>query len=326
MADAVTSALPQFRVAVFGGDNRVHTLEGVYQSPEPGAWGDIDVTGYPSSEADARRLAASLRQGSFTHVVLLTRWMGHANYRTVKEAAESHPDVCVIHWPSGLGTLEDSIVGLVTGQIEGGAVEAPTAAAAPVTEVIVPVQIRARDAGLTVACYEDRHDDCVYKDKTVVKCGCSCHPVSTEEQLRRDAEVARLAAIAAFECKPESVVEAMLIDPNRTSWRISEIADLLLADNKEKREKVRNCIAEMVQSGQLVELENHHVTMPKAATPVAGPRHHVPGFVENYAVIQHTDTLYVGDDKEQALDMLARNPGAQLYKSVKVRIRYEIEE
>lgn len=319
--------LPALQVAIFGGDDRLYSLEHRYNGGDKKTWEGIEVSAYPSSESNARSLGTALRKGSYAHVVVLTRWMGHVNYTSIREAAKAG-GARLWHWERGLGLLEDKLVDLVQGKFGDNSTGAPTGAEEDAPEER-PIHLQARDAGLTVACFQERHDECAYKGKTVVRCGCSCHPVSPEEQARRE-EAERIAREnEEFSPSADDVVTAMNIDPSHADWRISEIADLLLANTKEKRDKVQNLIALMVQHNELLELENHHIMLPKAATitpppvPVAPPS-------TNYAVLLPASpewrSLYAGSDKEEALAALARNPGAQLFKSVKVRIRYEIEE
>lgn len=382
----------EYRVAIFGGDNRVHALD----SDDTSYGRDIHVTTYCSSEAEASQLAASLKMGSFTHVILLTRWMGHTNYKAVKAAANQN-NVTVIAWQKGLGTLKEHLPALIRGEEDGDEDDGET------TEVPEepPVQVKARDAGVSVACFESRHDDCPFKGAAIVRCGCSCHPRAevpeepvvveeapytiTDEQLLETINggasmmliIERLRAFKSSQRKVirerledlvsqgklqladnryavppppspappepapeaeekklsitlESVLDVIALEPER-QWMVAEISDLIGAASSGHRARVHTVVSRLVELGKLVITNKGNGTREnpmRVRLAVGG------GTLETtmtntaltYLVYTPTGVKYAGDDKDAALNILSQTPGALLFKQVKVRIRYEIEE
>lgn len=302
-------------VAIFGGDSRVHGLAGRY--------GDNFVSTYESSEKDAGRLATSLRQGTFQCLVLLTRWMGHANYTKLKNAAGA-ASARVVHWSKALGALEDTLPSLLESTertSDDYAAEEEIRNKARNVE-LPPVQIRARDAGMTVACYEERHGDCVYAGKAEVKCGCACHPITTEEQLRI-AEEER--ADAEFTLTFDDVLQAMeTID--KSECRVSDIAELIKAATPHQHGVVRERVNEMIAAGLLAHAEDNHVKLMPKEKPQA------PKVEEQelYVVKDNTSISAIFCDRGAALDEWAarrgRDPKLYRLKEVKVRVKYEVEE
>lgn len=298
-------SVAKYRVAIFGGDSRVHALEGSWVNedfPE-----EIDVTTFVSNEGSTARLVAALRAGGCTHVIMLTRWMGHSNYKTIKQAAESN-NVKILHWQHGLGKLEDELVNIIVGKTETD----PETPEPEEAETAPPVQLLARNAGLTVACFQARHAECVYKDKPTVRCGCACHP-KVELPIEP-------APPPPFECTRDQVFEVMRLD-NRESWRVSEIAELLMAKESAHFKVVRSMVKDLVQEGALIKMDHEHVALPKPA-PVPTPEE------PRYVVECDGSPALTPMTKAEALEMFPQFPHAKLYRlvEVKVRVRVEIDE
>lgn len=283
-------------VAVFGGDR----TDAGY-GPE--------VALFPGTERDKKRLCASLRQGSFRYLVLMTKWMSHNQRDAAREAAAGRAHV--VYWNRGHGALGEYLTSLLRGTATTPG-EAMSADAAPPS-----AEEAARNAGFTVACFEAQHDACEYRDAAQVRCGCACHPLVTEEpevsQLEaRSAEGAasavtsspatsraesepevkqpvqpapgekpprapRAVPTARFDCSPKAVLEALSVDPQR-HWTVSDIAYLLLAKTSTQVMSVHRCVTSMLKQGALAlaqagdgtKKNPRKVTLPSAA-PAAAP-------------------------------------------------------
>ena len=245
-------------VAVFGGDARVLDLEGMLP-------GDIRVDGYLSRDSDAERLAASIKAGGVTHVVFLVRWLGHASYRYITSLSKA-AGIRVIVWKHGLGRLEQELPGLVA---DGSALpdeDCDALIGIGEAEPEVSTQRRARDAGMTVACFQLQHDDCAYRGKRKIKCGCECH---AHDVVDADESKVASAPPAPFSATCERVLEVLGLDPSKT-WMVTEIAVLLDAKEEEHHEAIRHCVASLIDAGDLVALGTIRV-IPSSVSAVRLP-------------------------------------------------------
>lgn len=245
-------------VAIFGGDERVHAFEDENDDAR------LDIRSYCAHDTNAVRLATAIRQGSFSHVILLTRWQGHAQYNSIKAAVENSPTGCkLILWPRGLGALEKALpklVGLEDGEEEE--VEEEPEPPPP------SVHILARNHGVTVACYQERHTDCAYhgREHEKLKCGCACHPrlevqeptppppappeVVTEPPTPPPPELATNASDASFNCSQERVLEVLGLDPTH-EWTGYDVAAMMDAKTPQQRSRVHGTITRLIELGEI---------------------------------------------------------------------------
>lgn len=327
--------MAELDVAVYGGDERVHGLEGTYE-------GGIEVTTYSSNKpAQLDGLSVSLRQHAYDALILLTKWHGHADYQTVKAACVAG-GVRLIYWNHGLGKLEDELPALVRGDTPA---TNDNAEAPDEEDEELPVHVQARNQGMTVACFQTRHTDCVYagKEAESLKCGCDCHPrvevveptppAQVTVQPEPDPEV--LPTEKPFVCTMEDVVDALNLEPTK-NWRVSEVGDLLGAKTKIQHSRVHTLINRLIISGQ-VEIAHQgtasktnprlvRLVPEKKETPPMLPMPTTPS--QEWIVRLPDNSFRTFPNKGEALEFLGLmgSTGMTLFKQVKLVVKLDVEE
>jgi hypothetical protein len=307
-------------VAIFGGDGAAQALAGDYESR-------IAVHVYDGTDHEMARLIVALKAGSFTHVIVLSRWLGHSKSRAVAAAAK-RVGVRFIIWPRGLGSLRDEIPRLVVDDSEkpspGEAVDCP-ASAANDAEGAASVQRLARDAGVTVACFQERHEGCGYRGKSKIKCGCACHAGAVVESLPTVE-----ARAAAFRVSEERVLEVLELEPTRR-WLVSDISLLLDASTDENRKAVDEQIASLLLAGTVVLGEaTDPLTTPRSIMLAARAQHDTnpaPTSAQrtaHYAVVGTDGVLCETDTVAAAISALEAHPGSRLFRELRTRLRIEV--
>ncbi|HJU24245.1 MAG TPA: hypothetical protein VJ891_17205 [Casimicrobiaceae bacterium] len=320
------------QVIVFGGDERVYDLQGLYSD-------DIHVETYCSW--DTEKVVASIRSGSITHVILLVRWMGHPSYKQITSVAKN-VNVKLICWKHGLGKLAQELASLINEQTteslpeeEAEALVGKGAADPGEDENAIAIQRRARDAGVTVACFQSRHEDCAYKGKQKIKCGCDCH--SAEATPDAPAEVAEEVP-AVVEPRPfivncDRILDVLQLDPSKR-WHVSEIATILDAKDDEQIAAVESHVVSLIECGDLIlcgldrlALQNQKITLASNAVPQT-PRIMKPASKEStYIVVSATGTVLVETDQQEvALQKMSESPGSRLFREIRTRLKVEIVE
>lgn len=96
MANASRATHDRVRVAICGGDERVSDL----------VWPQhIEVKHFPyKSNSSANKLLQSLKSGKVDMLIILTKYIGHSTYNSVKWA-----DVPIVHWPKSPMSLSKEI-------------------------------------------------------------------------------------------------------------------------------------------------------------------------------------------------------------------------
>jgi hypothetical protein len=99
---------PNQTVAVIGGDVRPHE-----QYPA-----EVVVRRFRSAKyggnGSIRSAIGAIRSGSIDAVVLLTRWMGHSSFRSIRETCQRAGVPCIIV-AGGVGTAARVVASLVEG-------------------------------------------------------------------------------------------------------------------------------------------------------------------------------------------------------------------
>lgn len=85
---------------MFGGDGRGYLVERVDEH--------CVVTAYEGDASNAERVAQATRQGSFTHVVALKRWMNHSQWHKLHDVCKQ-TGTTFVTWTRGLGSLKKEI-------------------------------------------------------------------------------------------------------------------------------------------------------------------------------------------------------------------------
>jgi hypothetical protein len=309
-------------VAIFGGDGAAQALEGDYEPR-------IVVQVYDGTDSEMARLISSLKAGSFTHVIVLSRWLGHSKSRAVSTVAKRVGARFII-WPAGVGRLKEEIPRLVVDDCEKPSPGEEVDGAAPASngaEATISVHRQARDAGLTVACFQERHDDCGYRGKLKIKCGCGCHTGAVVESLAP----VEAPVVSAFTVSEERVLEVLELEPSRR-WLVSDVSLLLDASSDEHRKAVAEEIASLLSAGKVVPGEATDTnTTPRSIMLAARAQAETspaptstPRTTTHYAVVDTDNVLGETDNLGEAITWMERHPGSRLFREVRTRLRIEV--
>ena len=102
----IPAKAPRIRVAVIGGDDRLHLQD----------WPDseMDIETYNGSDSATNNLITSAQKGKVDKVIVLTRWMGHSNYEKLRREMP-RIGVPILPWTTGVNNLTKNILWFVQG-------------------------------------------------------------------------------------------------------------------------------------------------------------------------------------------------------------------
>lgn len=336
------------RVAVFGGDNRGANLDR--------ADAVARVKSYEGNPDNAERIAQALARGTLTHVVVLTRWMDHAQFSKLKTAA-TKADAEFITWTRGIGELKKELELLATAEAivpqhapmmpeekvrcfscrriidepVGTEFELCTACAAPVAKTTMAIALEKAMAkqedemGEVVTTNDDekRH----YARRGLKKQVLEAFTIDAEHEFTS-------TAMTEFIYGENATAEdAKAISVAIKDLRIDGEVEHSGGTPKSSSDPARYRLA-----GSRVGTKTLPAAPPAAAPPIAVKSVAVPylnGAAKAapktddaaYLVVFHeSQTFNTFTNRDEAVEAVRRSPGAALFKQIKLRVVVEIDE